>query len=184
MARAARSRVKLLLSEVARPRIASTMEDRVRGYVGPRQTVLVVDDDEIQRDLISELLTPLGFSVLTAATGRECLKLAEQNTPNLILLDIAMPEMDGWQVALRLRGASRERAAILMLSANAIDPSRQAESERPARRLFDETDRSASTTQENSCALEYRMDLRVGCAAPPARRKPLECALPRNRRHR
>ena len=116
-------RVKLLLSEVSRPRIASIMEDRVRGYIGPRQTVLVVDDNETQRTLASELLTPLGFRVLVAASGRECLALVERAKPNLILLDVAMPEMDGWQVAQRLRAAPRERPAILILSANAIDAS-------------------------------------------------------------
>jgi signal transduction histidine kinase/CheY-like chemotaxis protein len=123
-------RVKLLLSEVSRPRIASTMEERVRGYIGPRQTVLVVDDNEIQRDLVRELLTPLGFDVITASTGRECLTLAEQSRPNLILLDIAMPEMDGWEVAQRLRRSPRERIAILVLSANAIDRSRLVETDR------------------------------------------------------
>ncbi|MEA2947131.1 MAG: hypothetical protein QOI40_2461, partial [Alphaproteobacteria bacterium] len=123
-------RLKLLLSEVSRPRIASTMEDRVRGYAGPRQTILVVDDNEIQRGLVRELLMPLGFEILMASTGRECLALAERNKPNLILLDIAMPEMDGWQVAQRLRKLSRERAAIVILSANAIDPSRLLETER------------------------------------------------------
>ena len=111
-------------------RIASTREDRVRGYVGPRQTILVVDDYEIQRDLVRELLAPLGFNILSASSGRECLILAEQNKPNLILLDIAMPEMDGWQVAHRLRRASRERAAVIILSANAIDPSRLVDAER------------------------------------------------------
>jgi signal transduction histidine kinase/CheY-like chemotaxis protein len=116
-------RVKLLLSEVSRPRIVSTKEDRVRGYVGPRQTILVVDDNEMQRDLVRELLTPLGFNVLSSSSGSECLTLVDQNKPNLILLDIAMPEMDGWQVAQRLRRSSRERPAIIMLSANAIDPS-------------------------------------------------------------
>src|SRR3984893_10916713 len=123
-------RVKLLLSQGSRPRIASTKEDRVRGYVGPRQTILVVDDNEIQRGLARDLLAPLGFEILTASSGRECLTLANQNKPNLILLDIAMPEMDGWQVAQRLRGSSRERAAIVILSANAIDPSRLREAER------------------------------------------------------
>jgi CheY-like chemotaxis protein len=123
-------RVKLHLPEVSRPRIASTMEDRVRGYAGPRQTILVVDDNEEQRDLVHELLTPLGFNMLTAASGRECLQLAERHKPNLILLDIAMPEMDGWQVAQRFRRQSRERTAILMLSANAMDPHHKLEAER------------------------------------------------------
>ncbi|MGA8650118.1 MAG: ATP-binding protein [Xanthobacteraceae bacterium] len=114
-------RVKLYLSTVARPRMASTMEYRVRGYAGPRQTILVVDDNEVQRELIRELLSPLGFNVVGAATGRECLALAEEINPNLILLDIAMPEMDGWEVAQHLRRLPRKRAAILVLSANAID---------------------------------------------------------------
>jgi CheY-like chemotaxis protein len=90
---------------------------------------LVVDDNEIQRTLASELLAPLGFRVLVAASGRECVALAERGKPNLILLDIAMPEMDGWQVAQRLR-ARPDRPAILMLSANAIEPSRLSDAER------------------------------------------------------
>jgi CheY-like chemotaxis protein/anti-sigma regulatory factor (Ser/Thr protein kinase) len=128
-------RIKLHLSEVSSPRIASTMEDRVRGYVGPRQTILVVDDNEEQRDLVRELLEPLGFNIFTASSGRDCLQLAERHRPNLILLDIAMPEMDGWQVAQRFRRQSRERAAILMLSANAMDPHHLLEAER----LYDDS---------------------------------------------
>jgi CheY-like chemotaxis protein len=123
-------RLKLLLSEVSRPRIASTQEDRVRGYVGPRQSVLVVDDNEIQRNLVRDMLTPLGFTVSTASGGRDCLSLAERDKPNLIFLDIAMPEMDGWQVAQRLRQSSTERTAIVVLSANAIDPGRLVDAER------------------------------------------------------
>jgi signal transduction histidine kinase/CheY-like chemotaxis protein len=129
-------RVKLFLSEMSRPRIASTMEHRVRGYMGPRQTILVLDDNEVQRDLVRELLAPLGFKMVIAATGKECLLLAELHNPNLILLDIAMPEMDGWQVAQRLRRQqSHERPAILILSANAVDPHHMLEAER----LYDDT---------------------------------------------
>ncbi len=123
-------RVKLLLSEVPRPRIASTQEDRVRGYVGPRQSVLVVDDDEVQRTLVKDLLTPLGFDVQTAASGHDCLLAAERDKPNLIFLDIAMPEMDGWETARRLRRVLPERTAIVVLSANAIDSSRLTDGER------------------------------------------------------
>jgi len=122
--------VKLLMSTVSRPRVASTMEERVRGYAGPPQSVLIVDDDAAQRDLVSELLAPLGFKVATASGGRECLALAERLRPNLILLDIAMPDMDGWQVAQRIRNGGRERPAILVLSANAIAPDRLSGAER------------------------------------------------------
>ncbi|MBV8753864.1 MAG: response regulator [Hyphomicrobiales bacterium] len=123
-------RVKLLLSEVSRPRIVSTREDRVRGYIGPRQIILAVDDNEVQCGLVRDLLGPLGFDVLSATTGAEGLAIAAQRNPNLVLLDIAMPDMDGWQVARRLRESSRERAAIVMLSANPIDPSRLSDTER------------------------------------------------------
>ena len=123
-------RVKLLLSEVSRPRIASTMEYRVRGYAGPRQTVLVVDDNAVQRQLIEDLLAPLGFAIVGAGSGRECLQTVEQLNPSLILLDIAMPEMDGWEVAQWLRRQPGKRPAILILSANAIDPHHQLDAER------------------------------------------------------
>jgi signal transduction histidine kinase/CheY-like chemotaxis protein len=128
-------RVKLLLSEVTRPRIASTMEYRVRGYAGPRQTILVVDDNEVQRILIRDLLEPLGFVALSAAGSRECLQIVERTNPNLVLLDIAMPEMDGWEVAQQLRRRHGKRPAILILSANAIDPRHMLEAER----LYDDT---------------------------------------------
>jgi signal transduction histidine kinase/ActR/RegA family two-component response regulator len=128
-------RVKLLLSEVSRPRIASTMEYRVRGYAGPQQTILVVDDNEVQRNLIRDLLVPLGFVVVGAGGGREGLQLAEEINPNLILLDLAMPQMDGWEVAQRLRRQPGKRAAILILSANAIDPHHMLDAER----LYDDS---------------------------------------------
>jgi CheY-like chemotaxis protein len=67
---------------------------------------------------------------VTVSTGRECLQLAEQAKPDLVLLDIAMPEMDGWQVAQRIRRTLRERIAIVMLSANAIDPNHMLDAER------------------------------------------------------
>jgi signal transduction histidine kinase/CheY-like chemotaxis protein len=128
-------RVKLMLSEVSRPRTAPTMEYRVRGYAGPRQTILAVDDNPVQRELIRDLLTPLGFAVAMASDGRECLRAVEESNPNLILLDIAMPEMDGWEAAQRLRRQPGRRPAILMLSANAIDPHHMLEAER----LYDDT---------------------------------------------
>jgi signal transduction histidine kinase/CheY-like chemotaxis protein len=120
-------RVKLLLSEVFNPRTTSTMEDRVRGYTGEQQTILVVDDDSNQRDLVREMLEPIGFIVVAAGSGVECLELAKRHKPNLILLDVAMPDMDGWQVGRQLRRIPRDRPAIVMLSAFAPDPKRKAE---------------------------------------------------------
>jgi signal transduction histidine kinase/CheY-like chemotaxis protein/purine-cytosine permease-like protein len=116
-------KVKLMLSDVVRPD-AAPMEDRVRGYAGARQTIMITDDDPVHRGLICELLEPLGFHVIAAADGAACLALADEHRPRLVLLDISMPGMDGWMVARRLRQMPRERPAIIMLSALAIDQER------------------------------------------------------------
>jgi signal transduction histidine kinase/ActR/RegA family two-component response regulator len=115
--------VKLLLSEVSRPRIAAAKEERIRGYVGQRRRIFVVDDNTTQRELIWELLAPLGFDVVMVASGSECLKLAAIMKPDLVLLDISMPGMDGWEVAKELRRGEPERLAIIMLSAMAMEES-------------------------------------------------------------
>jgi signal transduction histidine kinase/CheY-like chemotaxis protein len=113
--------VRLLLSEVERPRSVPAIENRIRGYTGARQTILIADDDEAQRQLMSEFLAPLGFNVMVASSGQECLKLAEQYKPNLIFLDVLMFEMDGWEVARRLQLLPAGRPAIVMVSALAAD---------------------------------------------------------------
>jgi CheY-like chemotaxis protein len=118
-------RVRLMLSEAFNPRATSIMEDRVRGYIGARQTIMVVDDDENHRDLVRDLLEPLDFKIVTAGNGAECLELVEQHRPNLILLDVSMPDMDGWQVAQHIRQIRPDRPAIVMLSAFAPDPKRK-----------------------------------------------------------
>jgi CheY-like chemotaxis protein len=122
--------VRLMLSEAAHPRTRAPRDDRLRGYVGPRRTILIVDDDETQRRLLGELLGPLGFTVLAAAGGLECLALAERHQPDLVLLDVSMPDIDGFEVARRLRRSLRERPAIVMLSALALDKAKQVEPDR------------------------------------------------------
>jgi signal transduction histidine kinase/CheY-like chemotaxis protein/purine-cytosine permease-like protein len=123
-------RVKLMLSDVARPRAALPTEDRVRGYAGPRRTILITDDDRVHRRLVCELLEPLGFNVITAPDGVACLALVDEHQPNLVLLDVSMPGLNGWMVARRLRQMPRERPAIIMLSALAMDHERAVDGDR------------------------------------------------------
>ncbi len=110
--------VRLLLSSVANPQLDTRPRRRINGYRGPRRTILIADDDAAHRDLMRETLVPLGFIVLTAPDGKTCIELAEDCELGLFLLDIAMPGMDGMEVARRLRAAGHTRAAILMVSAN------------------------------------------------------------------
>ena len=71
--------------------------------VGAAGSVLVVDDDEAQRDLMMRFLTGEGYSVLTASDGEEGLRLARQVHPVAITLDVMMPGMDGWSVLSLLK---------------------------------------------------------------------------------
>ncbi|MGY3492211.1 hybrid sensor histidine kinase/response regulator [Bradyrhizobium sp. USDA 4502] len=114
-------RVKLLLSEVTNPRRDAPVDAPVYGYHGPRKTILITDDDPTHRDLLREILTPLGFILLSAPDGPGCLALAQHCRPDLFLLDISMAGMDGWTVAETLRSEGHHQARILMISASALE---------------------------------------------------------------
>jgi signal transduction histidine kinase/CheY-like chemotaxis protein len=114
-------KVKILLSEVTNPTRHAPVEAPVAGYLGPRKTILVTDDDPVQRDLLREVLTPLGFILLAAPDGPGCLALAQHCRPDLFLLDISMAGMDGWKVAETLRAEGHHQARILMVSASALE---------------------------------------------------------------
>ena len=114
-------KVKILLSEVTNPTRHAPVEAPVAGYLGPRKTILVTDDDPVQRHLLREVLTPLGFILLAAPDGPGCLALAQHCRPDLFLLDISMSGMDGWKVAETLRAEGHHQARILMVSASALE---------------------------------------------------------------
>ena len=85
------------------------------------KTILVTDDDPTHRDLLHEVLAPLGFILLSAPDGPACIELARHCHPDLFLLDISMPGMDGWTVAETLRSNGHHHARILMISASALE---------------------------------------------------------------
>lgn len=65
--------------------------------------VLVVDDDASIRDVVSSHLRGLGHEVFLATTGEEGLELAKQRIPDLIMLDVVLPKLNGWDVVRKLR---------------------------------------------------------------------------------
>lgn len=79
------------------------------------KTILVVDDDATIRDVLQLYLKREGFGVLTAADGQTALEKARQDRPDLIVLDLMLPGVDGWEVCRRLRADST--VPILMLTA-------------------------------------------------------------------
>jgi signal transduction histidine kinase/CheY-like chemotaxis protein/purine-cytosine permease-like protein len=111
----------LLLPRLARPpRISQPDRNSIGGYDGERQTILVVDDDPGQRRMMSDMLTPLGFMVLQAENARRAEQMINEQSVDLLLLDVLMPEVNGWQLAIRLRDGGC-RIPIVMLSANTVE---------------------------------------------------------------
>jgi CheY-like chemotaxis protein/anti-sigma regulatory factor (Ser/Thr protein kinase) len=119
LGRGSRFLVKLMLSEVVGPTPLRPPDAQICGYVGPRLIVVVADDDPTHRDMIREILNPLGFVIFDAVDGPDCIAVADRARPNLFLLDISMPGMNGWQLAQLLRRAGHHDAPIIMVSANA-----------------------------------------------------------------
>jgi adenylate cyclase len=87
--------------------------------------VLVIDDDPTAGELISGYLRQAGFSVITAANGRDGLELAREYHPIAITLDVIMPDMDGWTILAELR-ADPQLAEIPVVMATVVDERRQA----------------------------------------------------------
>ena len=81
--------------------------------------VLIVDDDPPIRTLVAEFLTRSGYTVDEAADGLVGLQVFYRTSPNLVILDVAMPELDGWQVLQRIREVSE--IPVLMLTAKTAE---------------------------------------------------------------
>ncbi len=93
-------------------------EEDIVGYQGEHRKILVVDDQAEHRQLMVSILEPLGFGVIEASHGEECLLKVATDLPDLILLDLSMPGIDGLEAARRLRQKGYT-APIVVLSANA-----------------------------------------------------------------
>ena len=84
--------------------------------------VLVVDDADKIRGLVRSLLEKAGHDVVEASNGRECLRMLYDVKPDLVLLDVSMPDMDGWTALERIRELTM--VPILMVTAHDAPPDR------------------------------------------------------------
>ncbi|WP_426145145.1 hybrid sensor histidine kinase/response regulator [Polaromonas sp. DSR2-3-2] len=95
---------------------------RPQGYEGPRRKLLVVDNEEPDRELLVQLLEPMGFELRTAASGHDCLDLlAAGLRPDVIFMDLAMAGIDGWETLRRVRKSGHTGIHLAIVSANAFD---------------------------------------------------------------
>ncbi|MEN6412019.1 MAG: ATP-binding protein [Veillonellales bacterium] len=94
---------------------------RLQAVFAPKR-VLLVEDNSINRQMTQEILTYLGFTADTAASGFEAVQMAQQRQYDAILMDIRMPEMDGYEAARRIQALKREQIPpIIALSADAVE---------------------------------------------------------------
>ncbi len=88
--------------------------------------ILLVEDNEMNRDMLSRRLERRGFQVVIAVDGQQGVDLAEAENPDLILMDMSLPVLDGWEATRRLKGAPETRAIpIIALTAHAMSGDRE-----------------------------------------------------------
>jgi CheY-like chemotaxis protein len=90
------------------------------------QKILLVEDNEMNRDMLSRRLQRRGYSVVTAEDGEKGLLLARSEAPDLVLMDISLPAMDGWEVTRLLKAnQSTRHIPIIALTAHAMVSDRE-----------------------------------------------------------
>jgi len=89
--------------------------------------ILLVEDNEMNRDMLTRRLGRKGYEVVTAVDGEQALAMARAETPDLILMDLSLPVLDGWEATRRLKAADETRAIpVLALTAHALAEEREA----------------------------------------------------------
>lgn len=88
--------------------------------------ILLVEDNEMSRDMLSRRLARRDFEVVHAATGREAIEKALSELPDLILMDLSVPEVDGWEATRRIKGEAATAAIpVIALTAHAMAGDRE-----------------------------------------------------------
>ncbi|HVI62257.1 MAG TPA: response regulator [Bradyrhizobium sp.] len=88
--------------------------------------VLLVEDNEMNRDMLSRRLTRRGFEVVFAADGQQGVDLARSERPDIILMDMSLPVMDGWEATRRIKAdATMRTIPVIGLTAHAMSGDRE-----------------------------------------------------------
>lgn len=89
-------------------------------------TILVVEDNEMNRDMLCRRLSRKGYSVLVAQDGVEGLSVARAQAPDLIIMDLSLPHVDGWEASRRLKAdAATSAIPIIALTAHAMSTDKE-----------------------------------------------------------
>jgi two-component system cell cycle response regulator DivK len=88
--------------------------------------ILLVEDNEMNRDMLSRRLVRKGFAVVSAIDGLQGVELAGSEAPDLILMDMSLPGIDGWEATRRIKNAEQTRATpVIALTAHAMSGDRE-----------------------------------------------------------
>jgi CheY-like chemotaxis protein len=88
--------------------------------------ILLVEDNEMNRDMLSRRLLKQGFEMVMAVDGEQAIDLARSEAPDLILMDISLPGLDGWEATRRLKAMPETRSIpIIALTAHAMAGDRE-----------------------------------------------------------
>jgi CheY-like chemotaxis protein len=88
--------------------------------------LLLVEDNEMNRDMLSRRLERRGYQVITATDGQQGLELAQRDQPDLVLMDMSLPIMDGWEATRRLKSSAETQSIpIISLTAHAMAGDRE-----------------------------------------------------------
>ena len=88
--------------------------------------ILLVEDNEMNRDMLSRRLQRKGFAVVIAEDGRSGVAMAASESPDLILLDMSLPIVDGWEAARQIKAAAKTKSIpIIALTAHAMAGDRE-----------------------------------------------------------
>src|SRR6185369_14325102 len=88
--------------------------------------ILLVEDNEMNRDMLSRRLVRNGFEVVIAVDGQQGVEMATSERPDLILMDMSLPVMDGWEATRRVKADPATRAIpVIALTANALVEDRE-----------------------------------------------------------
>ena len=88
--------------------------------------VLLVEDNEMNRDMLSRRLTRRGFQVVCAVDGQQGVDLARSENPDIILMDMSLPVLDGWEATRRIKSDDNTRNVLLIgLSSHAMSGDRE-----------------------------------------------------------
>jgi len=88
--------------------------------------ILIVEDNEMNRDMLSRRLQRRGYEIIVAVDGHQGLEMVSSIMPDLILLDLSLPEIDGWEVTRRIKAETRtNHIPIIALTAHAMTGDRE-----------------------------------------------------------